>query len=209
MTRLLLSILLALLPASIAPAGIVAYVDVDGHAEPWGAWPDANATPFTNTDRLNLALDYVAGHWHGLDIDWQIGNPPALIANETLAVRLSGDRGSWISGYAGIAYVSGALYDWLPGDAYVFGGWSQLFDPIAMAQVISHETGHLLGLGHSDDPASIMYHGVATNGGASDAFTPAEHAQLAATIGTRAVPEPSGVVALLLPAAFLLLRRTH
>lgn len=108
------------------------------------AAPAAHAAPFTPA--MQYAYNLAVKHWRGppagcASIDFEIVEPP--LGEEFLGEATIPTEGEHIACFM---YVISELAQF------------NLFE--RMCAVVMHETGHLEGLSHSEDPRSIMYAGI-------------------------------------------------
>ncbi|MBF0438519.1 MAG: matrixin family metalloprotease [Magnetococcales bacterium] len=156
-----------------------------GISDPFGRWNGAIAwvynptnaqTLFSDKDRMVVLLKEAMAEWEGVSgvkfsyqginstakmdndadqlvvVAWGNASGAAAKAGPSRSYSTGSDRSLGYDPYTDGSVVISDTYDWTEN-----GQLTQSLSEKLLKKVLVHEVGHLIGLGHSDNPVSIMY----------------------------------------------------
>ncbi len=146
--------------SSRAGAAATIYLDFNGHSQStWGQWSNAVTPVYSrDSDRTTFSSSELASIqeiWARVSEDFAPFNinvttvePPSFGDRVAVRVAIGGNWSDWFGQQAGgVAYV-GSFANSAPNTAYVFSDALGTGNPRYVAEAVSHEVGHTLGLSH-------------------------------------------------------------
>lgn len=146
--------------SSKAGAAATIYLDFNGHTQSsWGQWSnaitpvysrDADRTTFSSTELSSIQEIWarVSEDFAPFNVNVTTVQPPSFADRVAVRVAIGGNWSDWFGQQAGgVAYV-GSFANSAPNTAYVFSDALGMGNPRYVAEAVSHEVGHTLGLSH-------------------------------------------------------------